>query len=109
MANDDQYVNRMVTDGLTQANVSAIGNSSALSVAQTSLALAQSQSVLFAHMVNGYVAGGAVGALNSARDRREDEEAKTLAVQAEQTRAIEDLRDLMKDFIAAHKNDLACY
>lgn len=106
MADDDAYVNPTVTEAFTQANVSTLGNSSALSVAQTSLALAQSQSVLFAHMVNGYAAGAAVGLLSN---KQTDDELRAAAAYADQTRAIEDLRDLVRDFIAAHKNDLACY
>ncbi len=106
MADEDPYVNPMVTDAFIQANVSALGNSSALSVAQTSLALAQSQSVLFAHMVNSYATGATAVLLNN---KRGDDDLKTAAAHAEQTRAIEDLRDLVRDFIAANKNDLACY
>ena len=47
-----ESVHPQVTDGITQANVTALGNTSALSIAQTQLALAQSQSVLFANMVS---------------------------------------------------------
>ncbi|WP_417457095.1 hypothetical protein [Kordiimonas sp.] len=109
MADKDQYVNPAVIDAVIQANISALGNSSALSVAQTSLALAQSQSVLFAHMVNGYGFGGAATLASQHQERHEDREDRVAATNAEQTQAIKDLKDLLKDYILTNKNDLACY
>lgn len=46
-------VNEQVTDGVTQANVTVLANNPAYALAQSELALAQSQGVLFANMVSG--------------------------------------------------------
>ncbi len=109
MAEKDQLVNPAIVDAVIQANISALGNSSALSVAQTSLALAQSQSVLFAHMVNAYGLGGAAALANQSQERHEEKEDRVARTNAEQTQAINDLKNLLKDYILTHKNDLACY
>ncbi len=45
-------VHSQITDGLTQANVTVLGNGPAVSVVQSYLSLAQAQGVLFANMVN---------------------------------------------------------
>lgn len=49
---DPETVNPQITDGLTQANVTVLGHGPGYAIAQTELALAQSQSVLFANMVS---------------------------------------------------------
>ncbi len=45
-------VDSLVTDSVTQANVTSLGNAPAVSVDQTYLSQAQAQGVLFANMVN---------------------------------------------------------
>jgi len=50
---DPDIVSPQVTDGLTQANVTVLANTPAYALAQSDLALAQSQGVLFANMVSG--------------------------------------------------------
>ena len=49
----NKEVDDQVTDGVTQGNMMVLGSGPALALAQTELALAQSQSVLFANMVSG--------------------------------------------------------
>lgn len=49
---DPDTVNPQVTDGVTQANVSVLANTPSYALAQSELALAQSQGVLFANMVS---------------------------------------------------------
>lgn len=50
---DPDAVNFKITDSVTQANVSVLANSPSYALAQSELAFAQSQSVLFANMVSG--------------------------------------------------------
>jgi len=49
---DSDPVSPQVTDSVTQANVLVLGNGQAYSLAQSTLAMSQAQSVLFANMVS---------------------------------------------------------
>lgn len=49
---NDEAVSAQVTDSITQANVMVLGNGQAYSLAQSTLAMSQAQSVLFANMVS---------------------------------------------------------
>ncbi len=48
----EDRVDAQISDAITQANVTTLGNSPAVSVDQTYLALSQAQGDLFANMVN---------------------------------------------------------
>lgn len=50
---DTETVNPQVTDGVTHANVTVLASTPAFALAQSELAFAQSQGVLFANMVSG--------------------------------------------------------
>lgn len=46
-------VDPQITDGITQSNVTVLANTPGYALAQSELAFAQSQGVLFANMVSG--------------------------------------------------------
>ena len=50
---DTETVNEQVTDGVTHSNVTVLASTPAYALAQSELAFAQSQGVLFANMVSG--------------------------------------------------------